>query len=363
MNTAMNTPITEKCRRARKTLESNQIDRVVHHWDADGASSAALLLRSYRNIDAKVAVPTIGKYSVEAVLERINRGENIVILDYGVSGAEYDKLASLPSIRLIAAIDHHKVEPPSLLEAYCNPVAERVTESIPSCSLLVFQGFSKRNEPVDRLLAALGILGDLTPYYDSARTHPAIDLAGSLVSGIKGWDLRRLRKTVDLVDSSYRLIDYDCLSQITLTLAEDGPYGLEELECAVRNYNRSTGLISEAIRRLRVIASYGPCDLYELELEAYVTSLVGRRLASSNPGRIEALLHYSRKLNSAIAYMRSVERGLDPIRRLLQSKGVNYAGKKEVVVVQWPYAMRDKLREIITEAIAEACKDDKGRSA
>ncbi len=332
----------------RRRLEGLGRYLVAHHWDADGVATAALLLRHLPGRGRPEPV-RIGFYTWQAI-PRPASGEALAVVDYGIPGGEYDRLASL--VRLEIVLDHHRVPPPSRFAAYCNPVALGLAgeSDYPGASVLAYHVLGSPGDEESKGLAALGAVGDLAPYYDSGRSHPGLKVAERLVEGTR-YTLQRLRRTADLVDSAYRVIDHDCLAQAAMAASEGGIEALETLPCLLRAYERSTTLLEEAVEKLEGPTLLpGGVRLYKLEMDAHVTSAVGRRLASENPDSIIALLHVIPEMGVARLYVRSVSKPLVALREALSSTGVRVAGKESVIVAEAPAARAGWLAEKLREA-------------
>ena len=327
---------------------------LVYHWDADGVASAAILVRGGAE-PRWLGPPAIGRYSADAVAGRLPRWvRSAAVLDYGIPGREYALLAR--RIGSIAALDHHRTSPPSESGSlvYCNPVAEgSMSEAqAPACSVLALR-VSGLSDPASRLLAALGVAGDLSPYIDSGHPHSGLEIARELARG-SGWSLAGLRRLAGMVDSAYRLLDYECLVDAVRAAAEEGLSGLEELECLRRDAERERGLLEEALARLTLLEKGPSWAVYRLDMDAYVTSLVGRRLASERPGQIVALIHVMPREGRAILYIRRVGGGLEQLREALAAHGLKTAGKESVIVVEAPAGEAAKLLGPLMEALQGA---------
>ena len=334
-----------ECRRRLYSLDRYL---VAHHWDADGVATAALLLMHLPGRGRPEPVE-IGFYTWKAI-PRPAEGEGLVVVDYGIPGVEYDRLAV--EERLEAVVDHHRVPPPERFKAYCNPVSLGLAgeADYPGASVLTYHILASPEDDASKGLSALGAVGDLAPYYDSGRSHPGLKVAESLVEGTR-YTLKRLRRVADLVDSAYRILDHKCLARAAMAASEGGVEALESLPCLSKAYERSTTLLREALELLE-----GPTllpagvRLYRLEMNAHVTSAVGRRLASKNPDSIVALLHVIPELGVARLYVRSVSKPLAALRESLASMGVRVAGKESVIVVEAPANKADWLARTLWDA-------------
>ncbi|MET1128111.1 MAG: hypothetical protein ABWW70_02190 [Thermoproteota archaeon] len=338
-----------RCRELRGLLEGDQRVFLVHHWDADGVASAALFKRHLGGRVVGHAVPTIGLYSADAVPQPPPGVDAVLVLDYGVSGSEYEKLAERLEVQLYA-LDHHRVQPPRRgLAGYCNPVAfgEAGENSYPGASILAYEVLGAPEAPGDMLLAALGGVGDLAPYVDSGRGHPGLDRLRKLLRGAQA-SLPALRSLAEAIDSCYRLLDTRCLARAVERAAEN-PHALTrdpELASALK---RARSLVEEALASLEPLRAAGALKAYRLVMDAYVTSAVGRRLAAQNPDAVVVLVHFIPRQGRAVIYIRSVSRSLVQLAERLRGKGVKAAGKESVVVVD--VAASSKEAEALAEEI------------
>ena len=341
-----------ECLKARDLIlahaRSGSPGLLVYHWDSDGAASAALVVRrTGREVWNRVEVPKIGVYGAVA-LPPAEKQSLTLVLDYGISGGEYDKYAAYYEAKIVA-IDHHRVEPPSRVP-YCNPVARELGDETeyPACSLLVGRLLYEEPGPLEMGLMALGIAGDLAPYIDSGRPHPGLDKLKRLAAGA-GLDVSTLRDAADLVDSSYRVLDVECLRQSVFVLAEHGVKGLFDLECAKRNAERARTIVEEAFSSLERVYDDGVLEIHRLVYDAYVTSAVGRRLASERSHKIIVLLHAIPSTSTLFVYIRSLERSLGWLRERLERRGLHVGGKDRVIVVEARPGEERALLDIIAE--------------
>ncbi|MCE4611817.1 MAG: hypothetical protein F7B17_07605 [Desulfurococcales archaeon] len=331
------------CKEALKVARESPV--ILFHWDTDGVASAGLASR-HLNPGARLRViEPLGVYGVE-VLPGEPRGE--LILDYGLPGNVYDSLASRGSL---AVIDHHRVEPAKRLRSYCNPVAEGLggEGDYPSCSMLLYKLLERPGGRTDRGLAALGVVGDLAPFIDSRRPHRGVEEATRVLEGT-GYTIERLRRLAEAVDSSYRVNNPGCLNEAAKAAAEDGVEGVEALECIWEAREKASRLLEEALSKLQPLDAPPGVIAYALEMDALVTSQVGRLLASRSPGSIVVLAHTIPSQGRGIVYVRSVSKELTWLRRALEEAGVKAGGKDYVVVVN----ARSELLKSALDAVLKA---------
>ena len=124
---------------------------ILHHWDADGICSAALL---YDN-EMDLMTPTIGNYFLtDEEIEHIkSKGyERIYIVDLALHENSIKKLAKIAKVKIF---DNHLTKKLEGIE-YVNPIIEGGSEEeFPSASWVVGSYLKQRD-----LLAFLGVVGD-----------------------------------------------------------------------------------------------------------------------------------------------------------------------------------------------------------
>lgn len=311
---------------------------VVHHWDADGVAAAAIVIRWLRERGRDAAwidVPEIGRYSWQAVPTPPPGTTGLAVLDYGIPGGDYDRLAASMKTTRLYVLDHHRVEPPGGSLCYCNPVAYGTggEEEYPSASFLAHQVL-RRSGPGCSLLAALGAVGDLAPFYDSGRRHAGLAVAERLAreAGLQG--LHELRELAESIDSCYRLLDRECLRYAVRQAVRD-PYSLLGDKLLDDRRRRAESLLDQARERLREAGEACGADVYVLEMDALVTSAVGRWLAAQHPSRIVVLVHHIPSQGGGFIYARSLSKRLDWLHELARSQGLRAGGKTNVAVIEY----------------------------
>ncbi len=340
----------QPCPGLRRLLDEARRPFIVHHWDADGVASAALAWRNWAEPVA-TAVPSIGSYTWRAVPEPPGGADALAVLDYGIPGPEYEELERHIAQPLIV-LDHHRVPPARLSRgAYCNPAAAR-GEDWAAASLLLHRVLGAPARGVDAGLAALGVVGDLQPFLDAGKPHPGLEEARRL-AGEAGHSLQELREAAVRIDSCYRLLDEDCLRHAVRVAAEEGVEGILGDQRLREAAERANGLLEEALAALQ-----GPEEpargvrVYRLDMDAYVTSAVGRRLAAEAPEAVTVLVHRFPGSRRGFIYARSLARSLAPVLQRLRSRGLRVGGKEHVVVLEFQ-GDPGPLLEALLEELAE----------
>ncbi len=332
-----------ECGRALEVLAESRLVHLVTHWDADGVASAALLVRNLvpRRAYLRMWFPRIGSYSADAVpLDGFHDGSSgvLVLLDYGIVADELERLASrVPGESPIIVIDHHATsKPESERITYCNPVGLGVAgeREYPSASMLVYLLAGGPRDDRDRGLALLGVAGDLSPFIESGRGHAGIDYALRLLGLDKGW-LEKAHEIAARIDSCYRVFDYECLWHAVHAGVSLGVEGLSLLREASLAAEKAGKLLEEALSQLRLVVRRNGFSVYHLIFDGYVTSAVGRRLASARTGEIPVLVHFIPRENRGFIYVRSLSGGLTPAILELRRRELRVGGKDAVLVVEY----------------------------
>jgi len=171
--------------------------KLLTHWDADGIVSGSKLLQ---RLDLPVYVPRIGSWSFEAV-PREALGDKLYVLDYSMPAEDWARLCA--SVKDLVVIDHH-VAPKPPCGTVVNPALEG--DSPPSASVVVSDYLGLPYDWRD----AVAIAGDL----HDPRGNP---LWEEIVrkEGIRGEDAI---EAAALLNSCYKLMDYECIKEYTRKL-------------------------------------------------------------------------------------------------------------------------------------------------
>jgi len=169
---------------------------IIHHWDTDGITSAALLIRALNLEEFGNLTPSIGEFRFDERIKRaIEEAEKIYVLDldlpHEVEGIEKE----------IMFIDHHiqpRIKNPRVKQI--NPALEG--DEAPSASFVVSQYFNIWNA-----WSALGVIGDIG---EKAFKIPKVEELLEM-EGITKEEALRL---VSLIDSNYVTMDRDPIKDL-----------------------------------------------------------------------------------------------------------------------------------------------------
>ena len=187
---------------------------IIHHWDTDGITSAALLVKALKLEEFTNMTAPIGEFRFdERLWNAIERAERLYVLDFNVPN-EVEKVR----VRTLF-IDHHSQG------RIKNPLVEQVNPSLdgkhyPSCSLVVSEHFGIFNA-----WTALGALGDVGERAFELKAVRELLREEGLSKG-------EALRLVELIDSNYITMDREAvekavgvlLSHDVRELLEYGPW-------------------------------------------------------------------------------------------------------------------------------------------
>ena len=335
--------LREACGNVSEVLKECSQAALIHHWDADGIFSAAIIKKTL-NPEAITAIPEIGNFSAEAV-PKFSGVTTLGIIDYGLPKNEVSKLLSYGSYREVIVIDHHASGLKG--EHVCNPIPLGFSEvDYPSTTWVIKELILPPNAGNDlsiNLMVAAGILGDLGLRYVFLPQKGFIEL----VVKESGLTIASLLEAIELVDSCYRLLDPECVSEAVNTAFSGG---VEEVlnsdflrgkkELLKEELRKSSSGVKEILRRTFYI-------VYELSSDLYITSYVGRELAAENPNKVVVLYHRLSRLNKTYIYVRSHTRFLENCIPLFRDEGLEIGGKDKVFVIASDLGKEPSINELI----------------
>jgi hypothetical protein len=330
---------------------------VVHHWDADGITSAALVIEEVRRVSPGARVhncsPTIGRWALdegEVASIRAWAPDLLVIVDLAVRDDDLDAiLDGLPGVPALM-VDHHRAEVPEhpRLE-YHNPVADGLPETdYPACSWVL-------RELLDRdmdLLTVMGVFGD--------RGRGMVDepiwgtMQKFLATSEMDWDDMHL--LVDLVDSSAKRVDLPSVNAAVghLLTGWRDPKGLLDLpEWRDGNDEVETALVRELER--------GPETVTEgvlvktIDTPYLVISTAARRLLRTREEEVIVVVNLGYSDEEVQVYVRR-KGALDlaPLIPVMRGRGYSAGGKGEVLGVILPNDDMDWLLCNVMDYVREA---------
>ena len=287
---------------------------IVHHWDTDGVTSSALLVRALDLGEFTNITAPIGEFRFdERIWEAVEKAERLYVLDFNVPG-EVEKV-KIPTL----FIDHH-TQP-----RIGNPLVEHINPSLggeyyPSCSLVVSEHFGIWNA-----WSALGAVGDVgEKAFELNRVKKLLDR-----EGISREEALRL---VELIDSNYIAMDREGVEEAVRVLLRKDIKELLEYKPWVRK--------AEAIREAIKGAVSNPKErngfaIVHFESPFNIISKVARKLVWEMNYRgavvINGNFHGKGQVYFRISAKEAERIKVAEIIERIKALGANAGGKREVL--------------------------------
>ena len=304
---------------------------IIHHWDADGIASAAMMINwaNERGIECANAAPPIGDYSDYAsTVSGLGAWKPDVVvlgLDLAVTGSALQSLARQSSPSRLVWVDHHSNPP-----------------SPPEGPVFLHPSFIPADHPPSNawFLAKLlsippGLLGSIGTCGDLGRTIASHPVAAQIAETAfeLGLTLDQLLSLADLIDSSYRVGSHPDVEKAPRTLAQNAGHVEDLLNNKTWRANKLAvdremhKLMSEGHER------HGAVAMRTIRTRMHLASIVARQMALQEAGRAKAVIVRNLWGESVTFYIRRADPQLDltPFIALGQGMGYSAGGKPEVV--------------------------------
>ncbi len=312
-NDALKGFLTERSR-LEQALGEHPMHLIVHHWDTDGVTSAALLVKALGLEEFTNMTAPIGEFRFdERVWDAIEKAEKLYVLDFNVPD-EVEKVR-IPTL----FIDHH-TQP-----RIGNPLVEQLNPSLngsyyPSNSLVVSEHFGVRNA-----WSALGVVGDI------GEKAFKLDVVNELLRKANLSRAEALR-LVELIDSNYIAVEREAVEEAVRVLLENEIRALLEYGPWVKKAEAIRGAIEDALSSVEDKNGFA---FVEFESPFNVISKVARKLVWELDYRGAVVLNRDFH-GKAQAYFRisPAEAGRIDIAEAiarLKGLGTNSGGKREVL--------------------------------
>ncbi|WP_048058414.1 single-stranded-DNA-specific exonuclease RecJ family protein [Pyrococcus yayanosii] len=301
---------------------------IIHHWDTDGITTAALLVRALELGDFKNMTPPIGEFRFDGkIWAAIERADKLYVLDLNLP----QEVEKVPVETLF--IDHHiqpRIKNPRVRQV--NPALEG--KHYPSASLVVSEHFGIFNA-----WSALGAVGDIG--------EKAFELS-RVEELLKGEGLSRedALKLVELIDSNYIVMDRMAVEEALHVLLN---YELREL-LEYEPWIRRVEAIKEAVEEvMSSVEERNGFAIVDFESPFNIISKVARKLVWEKGYRGAVVVNRNFH-GKAQVYFRVSPKEAERISVLtiigkLRGLGVNAGGKREVIGC---ICERGKLDEVLS---------------
>ena len=300
---------------------------IVHHWDTDGITSAAIYIRIHG--EDELFTPKIGNFYLDAEdFERVKDSEKVTILDMNLPEAE--RLCDYAEVYIY---DHHRATRVECAREHYNPYLMGVM--YPSCTTVLMERFSY---PPDYLVA-LGILGDKGPDAKKIEEWKIVEK----VMHHEKLSLDALLLAVELLDSSFKMNDRkEVIDNVHLVLK-----GIRDV-IESEKLHRNLEFISREIETWsRKAEDRGKYMYLEMRSPYMIISSVTRRIAWGMKKPAVVVNHKDDRDEFYIRFPNSESSALHLIE-MAKSLGYNAGGKEEVMGAVLP---RGKGKEFASQIL------------
>jgi len=303
---------------------------IVHHWDTDGITSAAIYIKIQG--EDENFTPKIGNFYLDDEdFEYVKNSEKVVILDMNLPEA-----AKLCKYADVYIYDHHRATKVKCAKEHYNPYLKGI--NYPSCTTVLMERFSY---PPDYLVA-LGIVGDRGPDVKNIEEWKIIEK----VLHSERLSLNDLMLAVELLDSSFRMNKREeVIENVHLVLQ-----GIKDV-LESEKHHKNLEFISREVESWSMRAKdFGRYMYLEMESPYMITSAVTRRVSwrtkkptivvNHKADRDEFYIRFPNHKHSAI-----------PLIEFARNMGYNAGGKKEVMGAILPKGEGEKFFARILEVL------------
>lgn len=327
---------------------------IIHHWDTDGISSAALFLEYLEKMGEKLVIqnftPIIGNYFLED--QEINEisSQNydfIIVADINFPKNNILKLKNVSKAELFY-FDHHFQE--KISEIYhLNPIIEgKNGEKYPSTSWIV-------NNYLGNPLNIWAVLGAVGDHEIKLKDKRNIYLAVNEFIEKLEISFENLLRMVELIDSNYKVGDRKGVLNAPYVLLKNDLKAILEHSKWNKNLEKLREAVEEHVDK-PPIRIEGKILIWEINTPYNITSTITRRLAWKNNGKIVVVINRGWFKDRDQVYVRTGSNFFDSQKIIDFARGLGYSagGKKEVFAAVVPKNETEKFLELILSKLGES---------
>lgn len=329
----------------KEFLNRNDEGLILHHWDTDGISATALLLRESSKT-FNLFTPTIGNYLLDekdrARIENIDPDYTIVV-DMALPKNSISFLNELGDVYIF---DHH-LQDRHDVKLHHNPIIDgKSPKEYPSASWVV-------NEYLDNdhsLLSILGAFGDREEKLkDNEIAFPTIEETLKKLDS----NFESLLKCAYYLDTNYKIGDRESVSEYARFLKDaDKPEDILDKHDLKDNYDKLNQAIEMEVDRDKENL-YGNIDFLEMESPYNIISAVTRRIAWADEDRIVIVSNCEYMEDDCQIYIRGPIPDSEMIINHLKGKGYSAGGKSDVIGMVIPKEDKDQTLDEVLEMLID----------
>ncbi|WXG40372.1 MAG: DHH family phosphoesterase [Candidatus Freyarchaeum deiterrae] len=320
---------------------------IIHHWDTDGISSAALFLEYLRKMKKELIIknytPTIGNYYLEdREIKRVSSQnyEFIIIADINFPMNNILKLKNTSKAEVFY-FDHHIQEKIEEIHHF-NPLIEGINdEKYPSASWFVNDYLGN---PVN-ITAILGAVGD-----HETKLKNKKDVYNVIEDFIEKLEISfdDLLRMTELIDSNYKMGDRNGVLEAPFLLLKNNPEAILEHPKWNKNLEKLRDDVEKQTSKPPT-RTEGKILIWEINTPYNTTSAITRRLAWKNKDNIVVVVNKGWFKDRDQVYIRTGNNFFDSYEIINFAKGLGYSagGKKEVVAAVVPKNETKKFLELL----------------
>lgn len=317
---------------------------LIHHWDTDGMSAAALLLKKFP--DLETMTPSIGNYYLnEDDKDRVSDTDIDVVIVADMALPE-ESIEFLNKFGDVYIFDHHLQEKHDVV-LHHNPVIDgNSPKRYPSASWVVGEYFG--HEP--NLLTVLGAFGDREGKLKDNRY--AIEIIEQLMDR---WDVdfEDLLRCAEYLDSLYKLGNRSEIEQMPHQLKNfEKPEEVLNIEGLEDNVNKLKSAVEKETHGN--LEEVGENVLFkEMESPYNIISTVTRKIAWSREDKIVIVSNCKFKEGECQVYIRGPIPNSEEIIDKAKKEGYSAGGKEDVVGMVIPTTDKDEFLKDIVKLLEE----------
>ncbi|WP_048064207.1 single-stranded-DNA-specific exonuclease RecJ [Archaeoglobus fulgidus] len=300
---------------------------IIHHWDTDGITSAALLIKALELDEFRNMSPPIGEFRFDdRIRKAIEHAERVYILDlnlpYDVEGIEKETVF----------IDHHiqpKIKNPRVRQI--NPSLEG--KESPSASFVVSEYFDVWNT-----WTALGAVGDVGE--KAFKIPKVVELLNK-----EGLAREEVLKVIELIDSNYIAMDRKGVEQAVKVVLENSEKDLLTHKPWIKRAKAVGDAIQDALSNVEVRDGIA---YITFESPFNIISKVARKavweLGYDGALAVNGNFHKKAQVYFRVSPDIAEKVNMHKIISKLREKDFNAGGKKEVLGC---VCERDRVEEVL----------------
>jgi len=311
---------------------------IIHHWDADGISSAALLLKhvypEYENWTPNRGIRRLDQDHIEWLVDF----DHVVITDMAIPKENIDSILESSEVTII---DHHIQKPIQNIE-FINPIGRgKNVIDYPCTSWVIKEHFDL---PVS-LLVIIGLIGD--------RLHKADEnplIWSQIEKNLENEGTRKdeLYFLTRIVDSLHKIGDIEAVIEAPKVLQDESP---ETIKKNMR-WRKAYNLVESELERIlsESLEIRNEVIYKELDTKLNIVSEVAKKLSWSTSKDIVAV-NRGYFTDRVQIYSRSTRIDLLSIMLMLQSEGYFATGKQGVLGTVLPISKSNQFIDYLMQRL------------